>query len=1207
MSHPCLWPGKTFFYPIGNTTAVCLTQDLAPEENANVLLLGCGDPRNILYTLYASEADSASFSRSLDFTCCDVEGAVLARNVLLLSLLANGGALERVDQIWDIFYHFYLDDSTSSLLVDQSQKLVKLSKDLSTWESSEYGTFLRMCTDRTLSDLRGYWSSYASTGTFTHEKQIRMRKAFSESIRSAGDGTLLGGGYNFTGGRSAGPMSAYILRVVADQFRRYWKTGTTSSDAESLTHVNPTFVYSSKGDRFLVHYGTDPLLSFHLAEAYTNMRDTPKPTESVTVEDVVSVARAQFRRWCTSFVNVLRAGDPRPLVTVRFFVGDALSFCRALRCCNITRTTVTPIYNAPWSVSRLELNDNDYGANALSPAPTEFNVIETSNIMDHVGLLNVLIAASPLLIPSTSSTLLTEALLSSGNDPFTGILKRVCADLPTLSLLIGLIPSTFISRFTTQSNMHEILSAHVSQSPQFHERLSWKSAAGGDTIAAQCDIDISRATTFSPEQLAKILFDIYLKMFSEENVNILFQLAVSENKINNIIHYNRRTFAELVAVIKERIHMDWTQVMEMFHDLVARDHTLVTGLNYYQDLCCQLHLLGVYSADTLRVEGDFLSPQKVKQSAIFRGWKSVPPSVCIVLEVPSSSLAPIATALDKTGTPMLHCEIRGSTFQNAFSCIQATYGAVAVSGSGEDRRIVITEDHAGGTTAPLVVSFWAPSWILMLESTIRVGFGVRPTPASTVSLTQKLGLDLMIYTTKVTDDQHVHVVTERPNLDGEVTKEAAVLNKAKSRCSRSPHRVAVTMDRACSEIENLTVRIDITDPAAQSALSKGSGVTVEQVTPCAVQVCIENYNHVISFPLPVNAGKSKVRVARKSKYVEVVAPLSPADVTNRLELPTGKFPVIVHGRIPTLWNIHRVNLDRLPVVNTKDPAKLQWIVGHTTLMLSDREKKAQGEAVTNDKVPQDVLVNLKESLYAIFTASTGVQQPKTCAFGLSDPDSVGVYTLIFVTDVRLDLGCHTIVADAWVLPLTIDIMSDISRAVRVIMGDLTQIRTDADEMRAWKQLLPALTERCRTWRHKDSCEYLAKGTIPLSKEYGESPICTCGRGVGTAALRKVKGWKDFAPFVTRIALSPIFAVSYLESIGNFSENLNSEEAQSRESRLKDAGGSTQQNSVCAACEKEGKPKLLLCSKCRKVSYCSVECQRREWKKHKPQCAVLKEY
>jgi hypothetical protein len=41
------------FYPIGNTPAVCLTQALPPEKKADILLLGCGDVRNILFTVHS--------------------------------------------------------------------------------------------------------------------------------------------------------------------------------------------------------------------------------------------------------------------------------------------------------------------------------------------------------------------------------------------------------------------------------------------------------------------------------------------------------------------------------------------------------------------------------------------------------------------------------------------------------------------------------------------------------------------------------------------------------------------------------------------------------------------------------------------------------------------------------------------------------------------------------------------------------------------------------------------------------------------------------------------------------------------------------------------------------------------------------------------------------------------------------------------------
>jgi hypothetical protein len=40
------------------------------------MLLGCGDARSILYTLYA---DPSAKSRKFDFTCCDIEPAVLGK------------------------------------------------------------------------------------------------------------------------------------------------------------------------------------------------------------------------------------------------------------------------------------------------------------------------------------------------------------------------------------------------------------------------------------------------------------------------------------------------------------------------------------------------------------------------------------------------------------------------------------------------------------------------------------------------------------------------------------------------------------------------------------------------------------------------------------------------------------------------------------------------------------------------------------------------------------------------------------------------------------------------------------------------------------------------------------------------------------------------------------------------------------------------
>ena len=60
------------FFPIGNTPAICLTQEIPPRKDADVLLLGCGDVRHILFTTHCQVRHCR-----LDFTRCDIQPAIL--------------------------------------------------------------------------------------------------------------------------------------------------------------------------------------------------------------------------------------------------------------------------------------------------------------------------------------------------------------------------------------------------------------------------------------------------------------------------------------------------------------------------------------------------------------------------------------------------------------------------------------------------------------------------------------------------------------------------------------------------------------------------------------------------------------------------------------------------------------------------------------------------------------------------------------------------------------------------------------------------------------------------------------------------------------------------------------------------------------------------------------------------------------------------
>ncbi|KAL1960585.1 hypothetical protein VTO42DRAFT_7164 [Malbranchea cinnamomea] len=113
MTTPVVINIPAFFYPIGNTPATCLTQDVPSGTPVNLLLLGCGDARNILYTTYA---DASVNPRQLDFTCCDIEPAIIARNILLFSSIIDDQDGNNKHLIWNTYYQLYLDDESREFL-----------------------------------------------------------------------------------------------------------------------------------------------------------------------------------------------------------------------------------------------------------------------------------------------------------------------------------------------------------------------------------------------------------------------------------------------------------------------------------------------------------------------------------------------------------------------------------------------------------------------------------------------------------------------------------------------------------------------------------------------------------------------------------------------------------------------------------------------------------------------------------------------------------------------------------------------------------------------------------------------------------------------------------------------------------------------------------------------------------------------------------
>ena len=253
--------------------------------------------------------------------------------------------------------------------------------------------------------------------------------------------------------------------------------------------------------------------------------------------------------------------------------------------------------------------------------------------------------------------------------------------------------------------------------------------------------------------------------------------------------------------------------------------------------------------------------------------------------------------------------------------------------------------------------------------------------------------------------------------------------------------------------------------------------------------------------------------------------------------------------------------------------------------MTDRER-----ALKEQDVRTDTLTNIKMTIQTILVTSTGVQQHKLHVFGLSVEKNID--TIIFVPTLRFDLASNTLVADAYVLPLNHDRLRRAEKTLTAIIGGMVTIPLWADEVANWKRLMPTLAERCRTWKHGPNCEYLAKKMIPLTLEHENDPLCGCGQGKDVSvAFMKEKKWESARPFVTRIAIGPIFGVPYVEDVGNFADAAVKKPHQ----KSREPGGG------CVRCGGPGKPKLLVCGACKSISYCSAGCQKEGWKKHKLVC------
>ena len=319
-----------------------------------------------------------------------------------------------------------------------------------------------------------------------------------------------------------------------------------------------------------------------------------------------------------------------------------------------------------------------------------------------------------------------------------------------------------------------------------------------------------------------------------------------------------------------------------------------------------------------------------------------------------------------------------------------------------------------------------------------------------------------------------------------------------------------------------------------------------------------------------------------------------------------------------------------------DHSRNDWVETHLSLASSDRESDLRANVSRNPDAPNNgpkhALADMKATITTMFCEFLGLDGYKRFrVFGLYTRTPYDLNMILFAHKMRMDTSAFTVVLDAYVLPWRESLLPK----TMALQSSISRIRCSSEEQYLWEMILPALAERSRHgWHHRSECEYDWNGNALITNGEGREKLCKCGNGRNVDGLREVKSWSHLAALVTRVAISPLFAISYLESVGGGFANFRTpgedtdqsartweelrttlKQRPSGNSDLEgltravsnQSGGQSQRPTnaeVCAVCSTVGQTKLMQCSRCKVVKYCSAKCQQADWKTHKRHCRTL---
>jgi hypothetical protein len=895
-----------WFYPAGNTPAVCLTQSLPHEQDATILLLGCGDIRNILFTVYSGAGSSeyrliaAPFlvtcanrttgDRKLDFTCCDLEAEIVARNILVFTIILDDTENARVHQLWNIYYHVFVDLESFGLLQSQAKKLSNLARSMDSWNQGPYGTLLRFYNHSTLENVAKLWNFYAldqSAGKMYTEAQGMLNEQWKAAKRLKED-CISDAEFPLAGLHSYAPFLVEGYRETDKEYRTYWQSGTCFEEKKTiqdLTIANPMFACLRSG--LILNYACNPLVGFHLAPLYARLSpDSPlKVAQDASKKDKLpksmQLAINQLSRWCISLRKTSRN------LTIRYVNSDAVALCHVLQHHRAHgESDSAHWYRNDRTFSALVLDDSDYKQGL---APTTFDVIDTSNLLDHLGCLNILAATASLIRQKPASMLRAEMMVPLEINVANSTETLLCGDLPTVAVILGLKPVLYWTNATSVW--------HLKQST--FPAMSGVSAISRPVVLWK-PVDTSNVR-YDADELARLVLSVYLNMFEGDSLeNYVSMLGIEDKelrqkKMRPFELYSRASFVALLHHLKLSHVVDWSQFMDsLFLKGILVDSTLDMGRFHFSSLFAHLDMLSLWKPQD-HLYGWHPRTFQPSLEGPFRDWKALPTVVCVTVVIPHAAVSAFNDPHNDNRHSLCELQISSSISpkQVIHADIQMAFGNITTSGRAftNDYRVIVHEDDQGWEgKSPLIVSAMVSTYSLVLDGdpACHLIFALENTPV-TLQSAPEVRTMLHLHRSAVGQND-VFVSQYRPNMHGNVTANTVAtfmategissrLNPVCFANSASAKDFSVTVHPTLTphtnKVTSLRIRYDILSGDMKTLLQNGGVVQMNMPSPFRLVLTVGNKSSKeLTLPFPLNNNAAETKIARKSSWIEYIAPIA---------------------------------------------------------------------------------------------------------------------------------------------------------------------------------------------------------------------------------------------------------------------------------------------------------------------------------------------